>query len=455
MMYRMEKDSVGELEIPVDSYYGVHSLRAKINFPITTQQLDPDFIVSLAQVKKATALANHKLGLLPEEKTKAIVQAADEIIAGQFHDSFIVDPIQGGAGTSSNMNVNEVITNRAIEILGGVKGDFSVIHPNDDVNKGQSTNDVYPTAGKLTMLKKIPLLEAELERLMDIFEVKAEEFKDILKLGRTQLSDAVPITLGQEFHAYYSVTKRNLRRLKDVRKEMEAINLGGTAIGTGITAHPDLSATVLPFLNMITDENLDITDDLVDGTQNIEQYVVLSDVLKSIAISLSKISNDIRLLSSGPNSGIGEIRIPARQNGSSIMPGKINPVIPEVMTQCSFVVMGNNAIIGAAAEAGQLELNAFEPVVFYKLIESFQVLTNGIGTFIDHCIAGIEANEEKCFDNLERSTYLATVLSETVGYTKAAEIAKISLETGRTIREIAESEGIEVKSQESVRASIR
>ncbi|MEG0730923.1 MAG: aspartate ammonia-lyase [Vagococcus sp.] len=455
MMYRTEKDSVGELEIPVESYYGVHSLRAKMNFPITNQQLDPEFIVSLAQIKKAMALANHQLGLLPDDKTKAIVQAADEIIAGEFHDQFIVDPIQGGAGTSSNMNVNEVITNRAIEILGGQKGDFSVVHPNDDVNKGQSTNDVYPTAGKLTMLKKMPLLEAELERLSDVFEEKAIEFKDILKLGRTQLSDAVPITLGQEFHAYYSVTKRNLRRLKHVREEMQMINLGGTAIGTGITAHPELSKTVLPFLNEITDENLDIAEDLVDGTQNIEQYVILSDVLKSVAISLSKISNDIRLLSSGPNSGIGEIRIPARQNGSSIMPGKINPVIPEVMTQCSFVVMGNNTIIGSAAEAGQLELNAFEPVVFYKLLESFQVLTNGIATFIDHCVAGIEANEKKCHDNLEKSTYLATVLSETIGYTRAAEIAKVSLETGRTIRDIAESEGISVQSQEKVKATIR
>ena len=448
MMYRTERDSVGELEVPADSYYGVHSLRAKINFPITNQTLDQDFIISLAQVKKAAALANHKLGLLPDLKTKAIVQASDEIIAGKLHDQFIVDPIQGGAGTSSNMNVNEVITNRAIELLGGVKGDFSVIHPNDDVNKGQSTNDVYPTAGKLTMLKKIPALMFELERLKEAFEEKSNEFKDILKLGRTQLSDAVPITLGQEFHAYYTVTKRNMKRLEHVKSEMETINLGGTAIGTGITAHPELSETVVPYLNTITDEILVTSDDLVDGTQNIEQYVILSDVLKSIAISLSKIANDIRLLSSGPNSGIGEITIPARQNGSSIMPGKINPVIPEVVTQCSFVVMGNNTIIGSAAEAGQLELNAFEPVVFYKLLESFQVLTNGISTFVDHCVSGIEANEARCKDNLERSTYLATVLSETIGYTKAADIAKVSLTTGQTIREVAEAQGIKIEMQE-------
>lgn len=445
MMYRVEKDSVGELEVPIDSYYGVHSLRAKINFPITNQRLDKDFIISLAQVKKAMALANHQLELLSDEKAHAIIQASDEIISGKLHDQFIVDPIQGGAGTSSNMNVNEVITNRAIEILDGSKGDFSIVHPNDDVNKGQSTNDVYPTAGKLTLLKKIPLLLAELNRLSDVFKEKSEEFKDIVKLGRTQLSDAVPITLGQEFHAYYSVTQRNIRRLEHVKHELLDINLGGTAIGTGITAHSELSETVLPYLNVITGEDLAIADDLVDGTQNIEQYVTLSDTLKVIGISLSKIANDIRLLSSGPNSGLGEIIIPARQNGSSIMPGKINPVIPEVVTQCAFVVMGNNAVIGSAAEAGQLELNAFEPVVFHKLLESFQVLTNGIATFVDHCVVGIEANEERCHDNLERSTYLATVLSETIGYTKAAEIAKESLESGLTIREIAEEQGISIE----------
>lgn len=450
MMYRIEKDSVGELEIPIDSYYGVHSLRAKINFPITNQSLDQDFIISLAEVKKAMALANHQLGLLSDEKARAIVQASDEIINGKWHDQFIVDPIQGGAGTSSNMNVNEVITNRAIEILGGVKGDFSIIHPNDDVNKGQSTNDVYPTAGKLTMLKKVPMLMSELDRLSDVLKDKADAFKDIQKLGRTQLSDAVPMTLGQEFHAYYSVVKRNMKRLEHVKSEITAVNLGGTAIGTGITAHTELSETVLPYLNAITDQQMTIADDLVDGTQNIEQYVALSDTLKVIAISLSKIANDIRLLSSGPNSGIGEIIIPARQNGSSIMPGKINPVIPEVLTQCAFVVMGNNSVIGSAAEAGQLELNAFEPVVFHKLLESFQVLTNGISTFIDHCVIDIEANEERCYDNLERSTYLATVLSETIGYTKAAEIAKESLTTGKTIREIALQQGISIDGKNKV-----
>ncbi|MGX6978250.1 aspartate ammonia-lyase [Vagococcus elongatus] len=441
-MSRIERDSVGELAVPKNSYYGVHSLRAKRNFDITGQAFSTDFIQSLAQVKKAAALANYRLGLLSEEKMTAITKAATEIIEGQFHDQFIVDPVQGGAGTSSNMNINEMIANRGIEILGGEKGDFSILHPIDDVNMGQSTNDVFPTAGKLTILKQIPLLLEQLEGLSRSFKNKSEEFKDVLKLGRTQLSDAVPLTLGQEFHAYYSVTERGIKRLKAAVFEMESINLGGTAIGTGITADPLLSETVLPILNDITGENLTIAEDLIDGTQNIDCYLVISNVLKTIALSLSKVANDIRLLSSGPRAGIGEIIIPSRQNGSSIMPGKINPVIPEVLTQCAFVVAGNDTTISMAVEAGQLELNAFEPVIFYKLLESFLLLTNGIHTFTVNCVDGIQADEVRCQENLERSTYLATVLSKTIGYTESADIAQESLETGMSIREVARKHGV-------------
>lgn len=441
-MSRIERDSIGELAVPKDSYYGVHSLRAKTNFDITGQPFSTDFIQSLAQVKKAVALANHRLGLLSEEKMTAITQAATEIIDGQFHDQFIVDPVQGGAGTSSNMNINEMIANRGIELLGGEKGDFSVLHPIDDVNMGQSTNDVFPTAGKLTMLKQIPLLLEQLEALSRSFKNKSEEFKDILKIGRTQLSDAVPLTLGQEFHAYHSVTKRGIKRLQAAVSEMESINLGGTAIGTGITADPLLSETVLPILNDITGENLTIAEDLIDGTQNIDCFLVISNVLKTIALSLSKVANDIRLLSSGPRAGIGEIIIPSKQNGSSIMPGKINPVIPEVLTQCAFIVAGNNTTISMAVEAGQLELNAFEPVIFYKLLESFQLLTNGIYTFRVNCVDGIQADEVRCHENLERSTYLATVLSKTIGYTESSDIAQESLETGMSIREVARKRGV-------------
>ncbi|TLG79628.1 aspartate ammonia-lyase [Vagococcus zengguangii] len=434
---RIEKDSVGYLEIPQDSYYGVHTQRAVNNFNITGHRLDRDFIISLAEVKKAVAQANSELNVLSKEKAEAIVQAADEVIDGKLHEAILVDPIQGGAGTSSNMNINEVLANRAIELLGGEKGDYKLINPNDDVNRGQSTNDIYPTAGKLTMLKKVPKLMAQLDALSQTFLQKAVEFQDIMKLGRTQLQDAVPITLGQEFHAYYSVIKRGMHRLSIAKTEIEAINIGGTAIGTGISAHPELSQTALQKLREITGENLVISDDLVDATQNVESFVVLSDSLKAIAVSLSKVANDIRLLSSGPKTGIGEIKIPARQNGSSIMPGKINPVIPEVMNQCAFLVMGNNVTIGLAAEHGQLELNAFEPVIFYKLIESFEALTNGIQTFNENCVKGIEADRERCQENLERSTYMATPLAEKIGYAQAADIAKESVASGKTVKEVA------------------
>lgn len=452
---RIEKDSVGYLEIPEESYYGVHTQRAVNNFNITGRKLDSDFIISLAQVKKAVAQANAELNVLPKEKTKAITKAADELIEGKLHEAILVDPIQGGAGTSSNMNINEVIANRAIELLGGEKGDYSLVNPNDDVNKGQSTNDIYPTAGKLTMLKKVPKLMEQLDALSKTFLEKAEAFQDIMKLGRTQLQDAVPITLGQEFHAYYSVIKRGMKRLTIAKEEMQSINIGGTAIGTGISAHPELSKTALKNLRAITGEALVISDDLVDATQNVESLVVLSDALKAIAVSLSKIANDIRLLSSGPKTGIGEIKIPARQNGSSIMPGKINPVIPEVMNQCAFLVMGNNVTIGLAAEHGQLELNAFEPIIFYKLIESFEALTNGVQTFNENCIKGIEADRERCQENLERSTYMATPLAEKIGYAQAADIAKESVETGKTVKEIAKIYNIPDEVLNNLKVSIK
>lgn len=440
-MNRVEKDSIGEMSIPFASYYGVNSARAKENFQISGKKLDVDFIISFAEVKKACAKANGKLGILEDFKMNAIIQACDEIISGEFHDQFIVDPMQGGAGTSSNMNTNEVIANRAIEILTGSKGDYSLINPNDDVNKGQSTNDVYPTAGKLTMLKKVSILVKQLIRLEDALLKKSIEFKNIMKLGRTQLSDAVPLTLGQEFHAYYTAIKRCHKRLALTRTEMMTINLGGTAIGTGIRSHSDFSQVVIKELNEITHSEFIIAEDMIDNTQNIESYSTLSDSLKALSLGISKIANDIRLLSSGPRSGIGEIKIPEKQNGSSIMPGKINPVIPEIVNQCAFAVVGNNLTISMAVEGGQLELNAFEPVIFYRLLESFQLLTNAIDTFVTNCIVGIEANEERCKELLDRSTYLATALSEKVGYGEAARIAKKSLKEDKSVREIAIEEG--------------
>ncbi len=441
-MFRSESDSVGTLDIPLEAYYGVNAKRAEGNFQITGQQLDPGFIESMVEVKKACALANIELGEVDEKIGMAIINACDDLLFGHFLDQIIVDPIQGGAGTSMNMNINEVLANRAIEHLGGVKGDYQLVSPNDHVNRGQSTNDVVPTAGKITFLKMTERLRAKLSELEQAFQEKAVEFATIKKMGRTQLSDAVPMTVGDEFGAYAAVTQRNIQRLEHVKQEVLTINLGGTAIGTGLSAHKHFSGVVEKYLNHTTNLNLLTAHDLIDNTQNIESFAVLSDCLKTIALSTSKIANDIRLLSSGPRTGIGELIIPARQNGSSIMPGKINPVIPEVVTQCAYMVVGNNVTISMAVEAGQLELNAFEPVIFYRLLESFSVLERALDTFIFNCIKGIKVDAKRARELLESSTYLTTHLARSIGYDQAAKIAKMSLEQGRTVRDVALAEGV-------------
>lgn len=441
-MFREEYDSIGNLRIPEEPYYGVNAKRAYDNFQITNLRLEPLFVKSLAQVKKASALANLELGELDSDIAEIIIKVTDELLAGKFVSDMIVDPIQGGAGTSSNMNINEVIANRGIELLGGEKGQYHLISPNDHVNKGQSTNDVFPTAGKLTFLKLIDRLLIVLEELALSFKEKSLAFSDIQKMGRTQLSDAVPITVGAEFKAYYTVTKRNMKRLTTVKDEIRYVNMGGTAIGTGVSDHGQFSQTIIEYLREITGLDIAIAEDLIDSTQNVEAFGVLSDILKTITISSSKIANDIRLLSSGPRTGIGELIIPARQNGSSIMPGKINPVIPEVVTQGAFLIAGNSVTIAMAIEAGQLELNAFEPVIFHRLIESFHVLINTLTTFNEHCIKGIEVNEERCQELLEKSTYLTTGLAKYIGYEEAALIAKESLQLNRTVKEVALSKGI-------------
>ncbi|QIL46162.1 aspartate ammonia-lyase [Vagococcus coleopterorum] len=441
-MYREEQDSVGKLNIPKDAYYGVNAQRAFENFQITGQRLDPLFIESLVQVKKAVALANMELGELDPKIGETIVKVADEMLAGNLHDQMIVDPIQGGAGTSSNMNINEVIANRAIEMLGGEKGDYTVVSPNDHVNKGQSTNDVYPTSGKLTMLKLADILLASLNQLADTFEAKAKEFAGIKKMGRTQLSDAVLITVGEEFHAHSTLTKRNIKRLEAVKDEVRALNMGGTAIGTGISAHKDLPQTFNKHINDVTGLGLTVAEDLIDATQNIDCFAVVADVQKTIGLSLSKVANDIRLLSSGPRTGLGELYIPSRQNGSSIMPGKINPVIPEVLSQAAYLAAGNSYTVALAVEGGQLELNAFEPVAFHKIFESFRVLSNAILTFDENCVKGIEVNKERCRELLERSTYLTTDLAIHIGYKEASEITKESLRDDKTVIEVAREHGV-------------
>lgn len=442
MNTRIEYDSIGAMEIPIDAYYGVQSLRASNNFNITGKKIHSEFIKSLAEIKKAAALTNKNIGLLDIDIAHAIVAACDEIICGNFHNEFIVDAIQGGAGTSANMNANEVIANRAIELLGGIKGDYSIVHPNDHVNMCQSTNDVFPTAGKLTTLKLIPRAIFELRRLYNALMIKADEFDDIIKIGRTQLQDAVPIRLGQSFNAYASVINRDINRLIKVTDEMRTINIGATAIGTSINATPEYVYNITSTLRNVIGEDIYQADDLIDATQNLDGFVAVSSSLKTCAVNLSKIANDLRLLSSGPKTGLGEINLPQKQNGSSIMPGKINPVIPEVVSQVAFNIIGNDFTVTMAAESGQLELNAFEPVLFYNLFESIETLTKATMTFVDNCIIDITANPNRCKELLDQSVGTATALCPYIGYTKAAEIAKNSLKTGVSIKNIVLKEGV-------------
>lgn len=441
MKTRTETDSIGVMEVPADAYYGVQALRAKENFPITHQQLHPEFIKSMAKLKKAAAITNRDAGLLPLNIASAIMKACDDLIAGKFTDAFIVDAIQGGAGTSANMNANEVIANRAIEILGGTKGDYSLVHPNDHVNMAQSTNDIIPSAGKLTAITLLGDAIKELHRLYEALMDKAEEFDPILKMGRTQLQDAVPMRLGQSFHAYASVLHRDLLRLEDATHALEMLNMGGTAIGSSINVSPLYLKNICKNLNKITKGNFYPADDLFDATQNLDGFVSVSGVLKTCAVNLSKMCNDLRLISSGPKTGIGEINLPARQNGSSIMPGKINPVIPEVVSQVAFNIIGHDYTITMAAEAGQLELNAFEPVIFYTLFESIETLGHAAQTLTDNCILGITANEKHCKDLVNASAGIATALCPSIGYAASATLAKESLKTDVPVRELAIARG--------------
>ena len=445
MQYRSEHDSVGEKAVPKDVYYGVQSLRAAENFHITGLTMHPELINSIAEIKKASAITNLEIGLLDKRVAEAIVHACDEIVAGKLHEAFIVfivDPIQGGAGTSLNMNANEVIANRAIELLGGQKGDYSLVNPNDHVNYGQSTNDVFPSAGKLTVLKLLVRAQIQLERLYKALEAKAAEFDDVLKMGRTQMQDAVPIRLGQEFRAYSEAIRRDIARFERAKDEMRCLNMGGTAIGTGINADEQYLRRIIPNLSKVTGLSLVQAFDLIDATQNLDEFVAVSGAVKTCAVNLSKMSNDLRLMSSGPRCGFGEINLPPKQNGSSIMPGKVNPVIPEVVNQVAFNIIGNDMTVTMAAEAGQLELNAFEPIIFYNLIQSVETLTYAVHTFVDNCVTGITANRERCRDLVEHSVGIITALCPHVGYEKAAQLAKHAIETGASVRKFILDEGL-------------
>ena len=447
MEFRVEKDSIGTKDVPENVYYGVQSLRAAENFHITGLNMHPEIINSLAYIKKAAAITNCEAGLLDKRRTQAIVQACDEILEGKFREDFIVDPIQGGAGTSLNMNANEVIANRAIEILGGKKGDYSVVNPNDHVNCGQSTNDVIPTAGKMTSLRLLKKLKKQLLRLHSALEQKADEFDSIIKMGRTQLQDAVPIRLGQEFKAYSVAILRDLNRMDKAMDEMRTLNMGGTAVGTGLNADESYLRRIVPNLSEISGMDLVQAYDLIDATQNLDSFVAVSGAVKACAVTLSKIANDLRLMSSGPRAGFGEINLPAKQNGSSIMPGKVNPVIPEVVNQVAFNAIGNDMTITMAAEAGQLELNAFEPIIFYCLFQSIDTIAYAVNTFVDNCVIGITANETRCRYFVENSVGIITAICPYVGYQKAAEIAKEAIKTGESVRKLIIETGLLTKEQ--------
>ena len=435
---RSEHDLLGDREVPHEYYYGIQTLRALENFNISGVTLNyyPVLIEALSMVKKAAAKANYDLGLLSKPITDAIVQACDEIINGKFHSHFVVDMIQGGAGTSTNMNANEVIANRALEILGYEKGDYQHCHPNNHVNLSQSTNDAYPTSVKIALINgNIKLVEV-LQDLVQSFRNKSKEFSRIIKMGRTQLQDAVPMTLGQEFEAYAVMLNEEVQRLEQNVKLFLEVNMGATAIGTGINSHPDYSKKVVAHLKEVTGLNIVIADNLVEATQDTGAFIMYSSAVKRLAVKLSKICNDLRLLSSGPRTGFNEINLPPMQPGSSIMPGKVNPVIPEVVNQIAFKVIGNDLTVTIAAEGGQLELNVFEPVIVQSLFESIEMLKNGMMTLKVRCIDGITANADRCRELVENSIGLVTALNPVLGYEKSTQLAKEALETNRSVYEL-------------------
>jgi aspartate ammonia-lyase len=436
-VYRNETDSLGEVSVPSAAYFGAQTMRAVENFPISRTFVSsmPDIIQALAMVKKAAALSNERLGLLSAEKAMVIATVCDEIIAGRHDDQFPIDVFQGGAGTSTNMNMNEVIANRGLEILGMPRGNYSRLHPNDDVNLSQSTNDVYPTAIRLALLIATPKLARAMGDLASAFQAKGEEFSQILKLGRTQLQDAVPMTLGQEFAAFGTTIREDLQRLEEARLLLCEVNLGGTAIGTGITTVSDYQGMVVSELARVSGIRLASSENLVEACWDTGAFVHFSGVLKRIAVKLSKISNDLRLLSSGPRGGVGEILLPAVQPGSSIMPGKMNPVIPEVVNQVAFYVIGQDMTVTFAAEAGQLQLNAFEPVIAFSLLQSIKLLANAIATLERRCVVGIRADEAVCARNLMSGTALVTALVPVIGYERAAVMAKAIL-SGQSLQSL-------------------
>lgn len=446
---RLEHDLLGDREVPNDRYYGIQTMRALENYRISGIQIShyPMLIRSLAHIKQAAALTNHQLGLLDKKITTAIVKACDEILAGKYLNEFVVDVIQGGAGTSTNMNANEVIANVALELSGHQKGEYEIIHPLNHVNMSQSTNDVYPTAIRLTLSMLLDDLMKAMYRLQKAFTAKSEEFTNVIKMGRTQLQDAVPMTLGQEFQAYAVMIGEDIKRMREAQTLIREINMGATAIGTGLNAPPNYSRLVTKKLQKLTGIPVVKSKNLVEATQDTGAYVQLSGVLKRVAVKLSKICNDLRLLSSGPRAGFGEINLPPMAAGSSIMPGKVNPIIPEVVNQVAFEVIGNDVTVTLAAEAGQLELNAMEPVIANALFTSIDMLGRACRTLADRCIHGITANRDHTRKTVENSIGLVTALNPILGYEKSTQIANEAMKTGDSIRDTVLKNGYLTKKQ--------
>lgn len=434
--YRIEKDFLGEKHVPIEAYYGIQTLRAVENFPITGYKLDKELIIAMAIVKKAAALANADVGRLYKGKAEVICQAADEIITGKWHDHFLVDPIQGGAGTSINMNTNEVIANRGLELLGKEKGEYFHLNPNIDVNMAQSTNDAFPTAIHIAVYRALESLLATMKEMKATFSAKADEFDSVIKMGRTHLQDAVPIRLGQEFRAYTNVIERDIKRIERSKDNLLEVNMGATAVGTGLNADPNYIEKVVQYLAEISGIPVIPAENLVDATQNTDAYVEVSASLKICMVNMSKIANDLRLMASGPRAGLYEINLPARQPGSSIMPGKVNPVMPEVINQIAFQVIGNDHTISLASEAGQFELNVMEPVLLFNLLQSISIMNNGFRVFSDFCVSGITANTERLREYVEKSVGLLTAVNPHIGYNVASEIARESIVNGKSIREL-------------------
>ncbi len=441
-MARTETDYLGPREIPDDVYWGVQTSRAVQNFPISGLRPFPEFIVATASIKQAAALANVECGALAPEKGEAIAAAAGEIIDGKLHDQFVVDVFQAGAGTSHHMNANEVIANRAIELLGGERGDYSIVHPNDHVNYGQSTNDVFPTAMRISALMMLEVLVPVTTATVVLLRDKAAEFEGVAKSGRTHLQDATPLTLGKEFGGYAKAVERGLDELVRDADRLLELGIGGSAVGTGVNAAPGYREAVVGHLVEITGLEVYSAEDLFEAMQRQQVFVRVSGGLKSLAVELLRIVNDIRLLGSGPNTGLGELKLPAVQPGSSIMPGKVNPVIAECLNMICFHVVGNDLAITMAAQAGQMELNVMMPVIIFNLLQSIQILCNGLETFNRRCLAGIEADAERCREYARSTAGLATLLNPLIGYHRAAQVAKKAIETGRPIAEIVLEEGL-------------